>query len=127
MSHRTHPAPQFVRFLIVGVGNTAISFGVYRLLYWAGTPYVVAAPIAFAAGAVNGYVVNRRWTFSARDTTRARVFYVIVQVAGAASTSLLVYAFHRVGVPRGWAYLAAAPPVTVAMFTANRVWTFAER
>jgi putative flippase GtrA len=124
---RSTAAFQFARFLVVGVANTAISFGVYRLLYWAGTPYVVAAPVAFAAGAVNGYVFNRRWTFSARDTRRARVLYVAVQVAGAASTSLLVYAFHRAGVPRGWAYLAAAPPVTLAMFLANRLWTFAER
>jgi putative flippase GtrA len=120
-------AAQFVRFLVVGVGNTAISFGVYRLLYWAGTAYVVAAPIAFAAGAVNGYVFNRRWTFAARDSSRARLLYVAVQLAGAASTSLLVYAFHRAGVPRGWAYLVAAPPVTVAMFVANRVWTFTDR
>src|SRR5689334_6037699 len=102
---RHHAVPQFARFLLVGVGNTAISFAVYRLLFWAGTPYILAAPVAFAAGAVNGYVFNRRWTFAARDSTKARVVYVAVQVAGAASTSLLVYAFHRAGVPRGWAYL----------------------
>ena len=127
MPRRSHPVHQLTRFLIVGVGNTAISFAAYRLLLWPGIPYVVAAPVAFAAGAVNGYVLNRRWTFGARDSPRARVLYVAVQAAGAASTSILVYGFHEAGVPRGWAYLAAAPPVTLAMFLANRVWTFAER
>jgi putative flippase GtrA len=123
---RTHLVRQLTRFLIVGAGNTAISFAVYRLLLWPGTPYVVAAPLAFAAGAVNGYVFNRRWTFAARDTTRARVLYVAVQVVGAGSTSLLVYACHGAGVPRAWAYLVAAPIVTGGMFVANRLWTFAE-
>jgi putative flippase GtrA len=125
---RHRPPRQFARFLIVGVGNTAISFVVYRLLLLVGTPYVLAAPLAFAAGAVNGYVFNRRWTFAARDTTRSRVLYVAVQAAGAASTSGLVALFvHAAGVGKVWAYLAAVPPVTVAMFLANRLWTFAGR
>jgi putative flippase GtrA len=125
---RHRPPRQFARFLIVGVGNTGISFVVYRLLLLVGTPYVLAAPLAFAAGAANGYVFNRRWTFAARDTTRSRVLYVAVQAAGAASTSGLVALFvHEAGVGKVWAYLAAAPPVTVAMFLANRLWTFAGR
>jgi putative flippase GtrA len=100
---------------------------VYRLLLLASTPYVVAAPLAFAVGALNGYVFNRWWTFAARDSTRARVAYVVVQLAGAASTSGLVYALHAAGAPKAWAYLAAVPPVTLGMFVANRAWTFAER
>jgi putative flippase GtrA len=119
---------QFVRFLVVGVGNTLISFVAYRLLLVIATPYVVAAALGFAAGAVNGYFFNSRWTFAARDSTRARILYVVVAAVGAASTSLLVLFFVRVaGVGKVTAYLAAIPPVTVSMFVANRVWTFAER
>ncbi len=89
---------------------------------------MLAAPLAFAAGAVNGYVFNRVWTFAARDSTRARVLYVVVQVVGAVSTSLLVLFFVRVaGTGKVWAYLTAIPPVTLCMFIANRLWTFAER
>lgn len=122
------PARQLARFLVVGVGNTLLSFVVYRLLLTVDVPYVLAAPVAFAAGAVNGYVFNRRWTFAARDSTRARLLYVAVQVAGAGSTSMLVFLFVRAaGVGRAWAYLAAIPPVTVATFVANRLWTFADR
>jgi putative flippase GtrA len=125
---RHHPAPQLARFLVVGAGNTVLSFVVYRLLLALGAWYVLAAPLAFAVGAVNGYVFNRRWTFGARDTTRARVLYVAVQVVGALSTSLLVLLFVRAaGTGRVSAYLAAVPLVTLGMFAANRLWTFAER
>ena len=72
MLRRDDPARQLARFLLVGVGNTALSFVVYRLLLALETPYLLAAPLAFAAGAANGYVFNRRWTFGARDSTRAR-------------------------------------------------------
>jgi putative flippase GtrA len=87
----------FPRFLAVGVGNTVLSFIVYRALLTLGTWYVVAAPVAFAAGAVNGSVSNRRWTFGARDSTRARIFCASVQVTGALSTSLLVPLFIAAG------------------------------
>jgi putative flippase GtrA len=119
---------QLARFLVVGVGNTAVSFVVYRLLLAVSTPYVLAAALGFAAGAANGYVFNRRWTFAARDSMRARVIYVAVQVAGAAATSGLVYLFvHVAGLGKVEAYLLALPPVTVSTFVANRLWTFADR
>jgi putative flippase GtrA len=119
---------QFRRFLVVGVGNTAVSFVAYRLLLALEMPYVPAAALAFAVGTVNGYIFNRRWTFAARDSARARVLYVAVQAAGAASTSLLVLLFVRVaGTGKVGAYLVAIPPVTVFMFMANRIWTFADR
>jgi putative flippase GtrA len=119
---------QFARFLLVGLGNTAISFVAYRLLLALGTPYVIAAALGFLAGAVNGYVFNRRWTFAARDSARARVVYVSVQAVGAASTSLLVLLLvGGVGLDKVGAYIVAIPPVTVCTFIANRLWTFADR
>jgi putative flippase GtrA len=118
---------QLARFLVVGVGNTVLSFAAYRLLLAAGTWYVLAAALAFGVGALNGYIFNRRWTFAASDTARARVLYVAVQATGAVSTSLLVLFFvDGLGIGRVWAYLAAIPPVTLCMFAANRLWTFAQ-
>jgi putative flippase GtrA len=128
LQHRSHPARQFVRFLIVGLGNTALSFVAYRLLLAVATPYAVAAPLAFGIGATNGYIFNRRWTFVARDSMRARIVYVAVQAAGAAAATLLVVLYVRVaGVDKVLAYLAAIAPVTVSTFVANRLWTFADR
>jgi putative flippase GtrA len=119
---------QFARFLVVGVGNTFASFVVYRLLLAMGMPYALAAPFAFAAGALNGYVLNRRWTFDARDSRRARLTYVGIQAFGAVSTTLLVAFFvQSIGVGRVGAFALTIPPVTVCTFAAIRVWAFADR
>lgn len=119
---------QLARFVVVGVGNTLISVAVYRLLLALGAWYVVAAPIAYVASLVNGYVFNRRWTFGARDSTRARVLYVAVQAGGAGLTSLLVLLFvNAAGTGKVGAFLAALVPVTLCTFAANRLWTFSDR
>ena len=56
---------QFVKFGIVGVSNTLLAFAVYTLLLKVfGVWYVAASGIGFAVGAVNGFLLNRRWTFS---------------------------------------------------------------
>jgi len=119
---------QFARFLVVGVGNTLVSFVVYRLLLALALPYALAAPLSFAAGALNGYVLNVGWTFAARDSRRARVTYVGIQALGAVSLSLLVAFFvQAAGAGRVAAFALAIPPVTVCTFAANRVWAFADR
>ena len=98
---------QLARFVVVGLGNTLVSVVVYWLLLDARSCYVVAAPTAYAASLVTGYVFNRRWTFGARDSTQARAKYVLVQVGGAALTSLAVALLVSLGlgeprsVPRG--------------------------
>jgi putative flippase GtrA len=105
-----------------------VSFVAYRLLLVPGTPYVIAAALAFGVGALNGYVFNQRWTFVARDSARARALYIVVQASGAIATSVLVLlVVHVADAGRVAAYVVAIPPVTLSTFLANRLWTFAER
>ncbi len=88
-------------------------------------PYWIAGALAFAAGAVNGYVLNRRWTFAATDSAGARARYVAVQLCGLGTTSGLLWLLvGREGIHRLWAYALTIPVVTVATFAANRTWTF---
>ena len=56
---------QLARYGAVGVSNTLISAAVFALFSVAGLQAVEAASLAFAAGAVNGFTWNRRWTFGA--------------------------------------------------------------
>ena len=56
---------QFVKFGIVGVSNTLLTFAVYTLLLKVfGVWYMAASAIGFVVGATNGFLLNRRWTFA---------------------------------------------------------------
>jgi putative flippase GtrA len=110
---------ELARFLVVGLANTAISFGAYAALTAAAAPAPLAAAAAFLAGAANGYVLNGRWTFRASGAPGR---YVVVQLggAGAAAASMRLLA----GVPHFLAYALTAACVTSATFVALRRWTF---
>ena len=113
---------QFARFVAVGGSNTALSFATYVLAQGAGVPYLLAGALAFTAGAINGFVLNRRWTFR---TNGSKLRYLAVQVAGLLLTTGLLRLFvEGAGLGTIAAYGLAIPAVTVTTFTANRAWTF---
>ena len=117
-------AKQFGRFVVVGTSNTLLSLAVYLLLLAVGVPYLLAAAFGFAAGATNGYLLNRWWTFSAPPASRRQVAaYLAVQVVGLLITVGVVDLLHgQAPVLVGQA--VAVPLATVAMFSLNRTWTF---
>ena len=63
---------QFVKFGIVGMSNTLLAFVVYTVLLKVfGVWYIAASAIGFVVGAVNGFLLNRRWTFAGPRRRRA--------------------------------------------------------
>ncbi len=118
---------QFVKFGIVGVSNTLLSFGVYTLLLkgfavW----YVAASGVGFAVGAVNGFLLNRRWTFREHvGDALTPVRWTVVQGVGLLANLGLVYLFvDGVGLDELVGQACATVIVTVLTFIANRAWTF---
>jgi len=117
---------QALRFLAVGVSNTAITLAAYALLVAVGVPPVAASAVAFAAGAVNGYRLNRVWTFrSARRGRGAALRYLVVVALGLALNAAAVgLAVHGLGLPKLAGEVAALPPVTAVTFLLSRAWVF---
>lgn len=116
---------QLCRFAVVGVANTVLSYLLYTALVAARVPYPVAGAAGFSAGALNGYMLNRRWTFASPDSRRARGRYLVVQLGGLGATTALLWLIVTVGTSRLAAYAVTMPVVTLATFSANRSWAFA--
>src|SRR6184192_1026082 len=127
---RTVGAPlliQFVKFGVVGVSNTLLTFIVYTLLLKVfGVWYLAASAIGFGVGAVNGFLLNRRWTFRGHvGDALTPVRWTIVQGCGLGLNEGLLYLLvHDARLDKLLAQALATGVVTVCTFTANRAWTF---
>jgi putative flippase GtrA len=119
---------QWLRFAVVGGLNTLLSWVLYALLEAAGVPYLLASAVAFAAGAVNSYVLNRRWTFRSRARRSPEVArFAIVQAVGLATDVLLLEALVRdAGVAHLLAQALVFPVASCVTFILSRRWAFSD-
>jgi putative flippase GtrA len=120
-------ATQVLRFGAVGATNTALTLGAYALLSLVGVPGPAAAALGWAIGAVNGYRLNRGWTFrSALRGLTPAARYVAVQALGAGLDALGVWLVVAHGeLPRFEGEIAILPAVTLLTFALCRGWVFA--
>jgi putative flippase GtrA len=118
---------QFVKFGIVGVANTLLTFAVYTLLLKGfGVWYLAASAIGFVVGTINSFLLNRRWTFRGHvGDALTPVRWTVVQCCGLGINLGLLYVFvHQAQLDKLVAQACATAVVTVSTFFANRAWTF---
>ena len=118
---------QFVKFGIVGISNTLLTFAVYTLLLKVfGVWYLAASAIGFMVGATNGFLWNRRWTFREHvGDAFTPLRWTAVQGCGLGLNEVLLYLFvHEARLDKLLAQAFATAVVTVLTFLANRAWTF---
>jgi putative flippase GtrA len=116
---------QFLRFLIVGVSNTAITLLAYAGAIHIGVRYLPAGAGAYLLGGVNGFALNRSWTFSHHGRVgHAAARYAAVTAVGIVLDLALLRLAVAIGVPRAAGEVAAVAPVTLLTFALNRAWAF---
>ena len=94
---------QFVKFGIVGISNTLITFAVYTVLFKVfGVWYLAASAIGFVVGAINGFLLNRAWTFQGHvGDAFTPVRWAIVQTCGlGARRAPALYRRARAGIDK---------------------------
>ena len=118
---------QLAKFALVGGSGYVINLAVFALLTQAGdVHHLLAAIAAFAVAVTNNFILNRLWTFSARDGhagfQAARFF--AVSLIGLGVNLALLELFVGVGIAELAAQALAVALATPVNFTGNKLWTF---
>jgi putative flippase GtrA len=127
-----HP---FARFVVVGCLNFVVSFTAFFMSYQylpLGAAHgrgAVANVLAYCAGLLNSFVLNRLWTFRAEGRVGSHALKFVLLNAGTlvASTLVVLALVDRAGLPA----LAVWLPLTLAILTTHYLgmkhWAFAGR
>jgi len=119
-ARRAH-AFEFARFLLVGLVNTGVGYGVYLLLLqWIG--YELAYAAAYIVGIVFAYLLNSLFVFRSPVRLRTALRYPFVYLAQYLFGSLLLFGMVAwLGVDRRWAALIALMLSVPVSFLLNRI------
>ena len=125
---RPHNWFQLVRFSLVGASGYVINLAVYSTFVVVfDTQYVLAALIAFCVAVTNNFLLNRIWTFRARDgrmTFQAPRFLAVSLLALVVNLLVLELLVGVADVHKILGQAAAILAATPLNFVGNKLWSF---
>ena len=118
---------ELLRFGVVGGSGFVVNLAVFALVHGgAGVAYPVAAVAAWLVAVSNNFLLNRHWTFRARDGHagfQGSRFFLVSLAAFAVQFALLRLLVEG-GVPPVGAQALAIALATPVNFLGNKLWSF---
>lgn len=82
---------QFIKFSIVGLSNTIVSYIVYALLLFMGLNYIISNIISYFAGVINSFYWNNKYVFDNDSSDLRSLFSSFSKLlASSAFTGLII-------------------------------------
>ena len=124
-------AIQFIKFGIVGLSNTIISYLIYALLVYLGLHYLIASIIAFFISVLNSFFWNSRYVFKKEDGAERSVLHALIKTfISYAFTGLIlqnIFLFVFIDLLHISKYIAPLFILVVTVplnFIMNKFWAF---
>ena len=83
----------FIKFCVVGLGSTILSYTIFFLLYSiVSIHYIVASLIGYVSGLAFGYFLNKLWTFGVKKNSVALALkYITVYIFSLCLSIVILY------------------------------------
>lgn len=121
---------QFVKFCIVGVSNTLISYVIYSILVLINIYYILASIIAFIVGITNSFYWNDKFVFA---TNKNKFFVYLKTVLSYSFTGIIVHNIFLILLIEKFSINKYIAPLFILIITIplnfilNKFWAFNEK
>ena len=116
---------RFLKFAIVGVSNTAISFLVYVVLVKLSLYYILASIISYIAGILNSYILNTAFVFKEKKTKKNLFMFSSVYLSALLINLSLLYIMVDVfGIGPITGQILVTGLVMIYNYIMQKKWTF---
>lgn len=114
-----------LRYALVGVLNTALSYAVFYVGVHRGIGHLLALAVSYAVGVVHSFLWNRYWTFKAEGAFRRQVpKFLAVTLVTFALNAVMLQALVHAGLPAAMAQLFCLVVTTAVGYLGHRLWSF---
>lgn len=122
---------RFIRFCIVGVSNTAVSYVTYLAIIYCGGHYVAANIVGYITGTINAFVWNNNWVFRNGNKELKSIVSsfgrMVLSYAGTGivlNNLLLIIWVRFFSIPKEIAPLINVFITMVINYLVNKIWVF---
>ena len=123
LPERLRPSARFVRFLLVGVLNTAFGYGCFVACLWLGMHYALAAAVATVLGVLFNFKSTGRLVFRSRGNGRLHRFVAVYAVTYVVNV-LALAVMLRFGIPEWLGGLIMLLPSAILSYVLNSRYVF---
>jgi len=116
-----------IKFLLVGMSNTIISFAVYAMfIFFFEDKYVHALVLSHAVGILNSYILNNKWTFQQKSYSIVSVIkFVFVYILSFFLNLIVLYLLVKsIEINKIVAQAIALSLTTVFSYMGHKHWSF---
>jgi len=122
---------RLIRFLVVGVSNTVVSYLVFLLGYhiWFVGNALFAQPLSYSVGIAWSYAWNRKWTFqSSAGVGREFIRFIVVQIILLfLSTGLVHWTVDRRNINASIGWILVMTLITTLNYFLTKTFVFSSR
>lgn len=122
---------QFIKFGIVGLSNTTLSYVIYSICILSGIHYLIANVIGFIGGVLNAFYWSNRYVFKKRDDEQRNIILALIKTflaygsTGLVFNSILLYILvEQCGMSDLVAQLIGLTVTVPLNFIINKYWSF---
>lgn len=121
---------QFIKFGIVGVSNTVISYLVYLVMVKLNCHYLVASMGGFIGGVLNSYYWNNKYVFQDKTIKRNpwktlwKTFWSYAGSGLILGNLLLIMWIELFHIREEWAPILNLPITTIVNYILNKFWAY---